>query len=222
MPKRRETLRRCRQRVRLHELLLQTPTIAPPDRGQLRSVCAAGRMHTKLRGRSDAQQHKPLRILNLFFSPAAIPAEIFLQTMHTSCSENFRLSQIEHTKFFRLPARLTEQIPFTQYPFCQFPAAIVQNRYNLPNTRFARRRTTGKTERGTMFSRIGSKQPLRSSGEPEPLKSLSQNRHTKPATICAADEKEKSGRASQARPDQRTEHRHAENMTRHLFRIILP
>lgn len=103
------------------------------------------------------------------------PGAEILRNAARSCSENFRLSQIEHTKFFRLPARLTEQVPFTQCPFCQFPAAIVQNRYNLPNISFARRRTTGKTERGTMFSRIGSKQLLRSSGEPEPLKRLSQN-----------------------------------------------
>lgn len=46
-----------------------------------------------------------------------------------------------------------------------------------------------------MFSRIGSKQPLRSSGEPEPLKQLSQNRHTEPATVRVAGEKEKARRA---------------------------
>ena len=45
-----------------------------------------------------------------------------------SCSGDFMLSQNGHTKFSGLPARLTKQVPFTQYPFCQSPAAIVQNR----------------------------------------------------------------------------------------------
>lgn len=149
MPNRRETLRRCRQRVRLHELLLQTPTIAPPDRGQLRSVCAAGRMHTKMRGRSDAQQHKPLRILILFFSGGNFCGD----DAHKLLRKIFSFTNRTH-KIFR-EACATDRTN-TIYPISvlTIPAAIVQNRYRLPNICFARAETTCKTERDTMFSLI--------------------------------------------------------------------
>lgn len=52
-----------------------------------------------------------------------------------------------------------------------------------------------------MFSRIGSKQLLRSSGEPEPLKTLSQNCHTQRRRPEPPTKKEKARRADEARRD---------------------